>query len=399
MKNWAWIFGTAAIGMPALIIRLGGIDIGPERDAVLFGLAILGAAFLLAWAAEAAELDVPRTVAVALLAIIAVLPEYAVDIFFAWTAADNPENLAFAAANMTGANRLLIGIGWPMVVFLFWFKVRKRGFNLQLARSNSIELSVLLIATLYSFIIFTKGSLHIVDSAILLSFFLFYMWMVLRGPVEEPELVGPSATLGALRPWTRRSVVALIFAYAAFVIILAAKPFAEGLVETGKSLGVDEFILVQWLAPLASEAPEGIIAAIFALRGNVQNAMGILISSKVNQWTLLVASLPVAYNVSLGSVTNMNLDSRQLEEFLLTSAQSLFAVILLTKLRISLKGVAILFLLFSTQLGFISETARYIYILIYLSLTLFLLLGDKERIRSLFGLIPQALKEARSGAR
>ena len=28
---------------------------------------------------------------------------------------------------MTGANRLLIGIGWTMVVFIAWYRLRKAG--------------------------------------------------------------------------------------------------------------------------------------------------------------------------------------------------------------------------------------------------------------------------------
>jgi len=47
---------------------------------VLSGVAVLGAAFLLTWAAETAEVDVPRSFA---LAVIAVAPEYAVDALYA----------------------------------------------------------------------------------------------------------------------------------------------------------------------------------------------------------------------------------------------------------------------------------------------------------------------------
>ena len=47
------------------------------------------------------------------LALIAVLPEYAVDFAFAAKAGQDPEKYApLALANMTGGNRLLIGVGW-----------------------------------------------------------------------------------------------------------------------------------------------------------------------------------------------------------------------------------------------------------------------------------------------
>lgn len=94
---------------------------------VLYGVAIIGAAFVLSWAAEAAQVDISAGLAIALLAILAVLPEYAVDLVFTFQAGQqvaeegscvagggaNPCSLALA--NMTGANRILVGFGWPLV--------------------------------------------------------------------------------------------------------------------------------------------------------------------------------------------------------------------------------------------------------------------------------------------
>ena len=39
-----------------------------------------------------------------------------------------------------------------------------------------------------------------------------------------------------------------------------AAPFADGLVDIGKHHGIDQFLLVQWVAPLASESPEFVVA-------------------------------------------------------------------------------------------------------------------------------------------
>jgi cation:H+ antiporter len=81
-------------------------------ETTLLGAAILGAAFVLSWAAEVAQLDISQTLAIAVLAFIAVLPEYAVDLFLAYRAGQGDEaRRHLAVANMTGANRLLIGIG------------------------------------------------------------------------------------------------------------------------------------------------------------------------------------------------------------------------------------------------------------------------------------------------
>jgi hypothetical protein len=91
-----------------------------------------------------------------------------------------------------------------------------------------------------------------------------------------------------------------MFVVAAGVILLSAEHFASALVETGAELGISEFLLVQWLAPLASEGPELIVAGLYAWRLHTDEALGTLVSSKVNQWTLLVGTLPIVFAASSG---------------------------------------------------------------------------------------------------
>ena len=111
-RDLVFMILAVAVTLPWLSLRFQGYHGEPIVMASLAGLAIVGAAFLLSWAAEAFEKDVSQALALALLALIAVLPEYAVDMVFAWNAASDPSQAAYAIANMTGANRLLIGIGW-----------------------------------------------------------------------------------------------------------------------------------------------------------------------------------------------------------------------------------------------------------------------------------------------
>ena len=94
-------------------------------------MAIVGAAFLLSWAAEVFQLDVSQGLALALLALIAILPEYIVDATFAWKAAQDPAQASLEVANMTGANRILIGVAWPLVVLLYFLRSRKPEIELQ----------------------------------------------------------------------------------------------------------------------------------------------------------------------------------------------------------------------------------------------------------------------------
>ena len=133
------------------------------------------------------------------------------------------------------------------------------------------------------------------------------------------------------------------------MIVLAAEPFAESLLGTGRQLGIDPFFLVQWLAPLAGEAPEIVITVLFVLALRPTTALGALISDKINQWTLLVGFIPLFFSLARGGLHPFPLDDRQHEEFFLTAAQSVFAVALLLRLRLTLAGAAALFGLFTVQ--------------------------------------------------
>ena len=379
-RGWGWIGVAALSAAPGVAVALGPFGFSDPARAVIFGVAIVGAAFLLAWAAEAVQFDFSQGLALALLALIAILPEYVVDASFAWLAAEDPAYAGYAVANMTGANRLLIGIAWPMVIVLSYLRFRRR--HVELEEEHGLELVVLLAATAYALILPFKGDLTLLDMAVLVSMFGFYMWRVARLPAGQPHLVGPAKLIGALPPLRRRLVTAVLAVGAAVAILLVAKPFAKALVATGATLGIDEFLLVQWLAPLASEAPEFVVVALFAWRGETTAALSTLISSKVNQWTLLVAMLPLVYSVALGRPDALPLDARQREEVLLTVAQSLFAVALLLNLRLSLIGAGTLFGLFVLQMIF-PET-RLAVTLAYGILTLVTLLLSRRHLGKAF---------------
>jgi cation:H+ antiporter len=367
-RSWLALAGVLLLTVQWVVLRLLGVELGPQWEALLAGIGIFGAAFLLSWAAEVAQIDIPQSLALGFLALVAVLPEYAVDIYFAWQAGRDPTYTAFATANMTGANRLLIGLGWVSVVVAVWLKTRAR--SITVTEDRRVELFYLLLATGYSLVIPFKATLSVWDAAALLTIFVLYALEAARAAVVEPELEGPSEMIAAFGAGPRRAVTIALFGVAALTIFLAAEPFAEGLLETGRRFGVEEFLLVQWLAPLASESPEFIVAIVFALRANSSAAMGTLIASKVNQWTLLIGMLPLAYGLSSGQLSDpMHLDARQAEEIFLTAAQSLFAVVLLVDLRFSIwDGLAIL-ALFITQVPLTDPVFRYHYSFMYLALS------------------------------
>ena len=336
------------VSVPGLYFGLTHAEVNPIVGSILFGAAVFGAAFVLSWGAEAAQIDISESLAVAILALIAVLPEYAVDFVFTWKSAHDPSQAHFAIANMTGANRLLVGIGWPAVLFVFIIARRRK--ELVLDSSQRVEIFYLAMATLYSFIIPLKGQLDVIDTVILVMLFIMYTRRAAQMESDEPELVGPVKILAAMSTNWRRICTVGFFLYAGTAIFFVAEPFAESLVATGKLLGVKEFLLVQWLAPIASEAPEFIIAITWTLRGAEKAAIKALISSKVNQWTLLVGTIPLVFAISGGAVRPFVLDTLQQHELLLTAAQSIFAVAVLVSLSLNRTTGILLAVLFTAQL-------------------------------------------------
>lgn len=350
---------TAAVALTVQWIVIHGVlrvPLGPVASTLLPGLAIFGAATLLSWGAELAQLEISQSLALAALALVAVLPEYAVDMYLAWTAAKDPAYTAYAAANMTGANRLLIGIGWSAVLLAFW--ARRGGRAIQLKPGQRLELLTLIVATCYAFVIPFKRTLSVVDTVVFIGLFILYILRASRGHVEDPGLAGPPERLAFLPRGWRRLATGVLFLLPAYAIWVSAEPFADGLLENARRLQIEEFVLIQWLAPLASETPEFSVAVIFALRNKPEAGLGTLVSSKVNQWTLLVGLLPMVYSLSGGHLHPMALDGRQVEEFFLTAAQSLLALVVLSNLRFGLSEAVLLLGLFLLQFVFPTPEVR-----------------------------------------
>ena len=383
--------------LPALALRVTGLRPDPIADAAIFGTAILAAGFLLSWGAEAAEQRIAQGLILALVALITVLPEYAVDLYYAYQAGRaGPESpyVHYAAANMTGANRLLVGLAWPLIVLLHWAKDRHR--STELPATNAIEIGFLLLASIYAFLIVLRANITLLDFVVLAAIFFLYIWRVRNIPkadnASEAEEPGPAAALRRLPSglqWTAMAVLALV---ACGVILAAAEPFAEAMVGTGKILGINEFLLIQWLAPLASEAPAVSIAVLFVLAGRAASGLTAMISDKINQWTLLVGMLPLALSAGAGSLSPLPLDARQGEEFFLTAAQSLFGIGLLLRLRIGFWSAMSLISLFAVQVAlaliYRDDEARTIATLtalawVYLGLAAMLFLVNGRRLPGL----------------
>ena len=358
-----------AATLPGVYLRITGIHPEPILAAILYGMAIVGAAFILSWAAEVIQMDIAAGLALALLALIAILPEYAVDfVFTAKAGQEFAETGAatqygpLALANMTGGNQLLIGLGWPMVILIGTWRVKKARVapseaegttptEINLSRSQSVDIAYLTIASVYGLTLFLKDELSLFDAAVLVTIYVLYLRRLSGAPTHEPHLVGPSAYIGSLPKRTRRIINYAMFVVAAGVILLCAEAFAESIIELGEAIGVSEFLLVKWIAPTASEAPELLVATLFAWRLASRTGLGALISSKVNQWTLLVGSLPIVFSIFAGVLHGLPLDTQQRVELFVTAAQSVFAVAIVASRSVSRKEAWVMLGLFVAQIG------------------------------------------------
>ncbi|MBI5159933.1 MAG: sodium:proton exchanger [Micrococcales bacterium] len=389
------VVAALVLGAPAVTLRIAGVELSPVIAVLVFGVGVLASVALLMWAAEAVRADISGSLALALLSLVAILPEYAVDIFFAFRAGSDPSYAAYATANMTGANRLLIGVAWPVLVFVaIWALRRSRRAGgeaaiswpkdgVLLAGHRRIELLFLGAATLYALVIPLTRRLAWYDAVILGGLFIAYLWRIRGSEESEEELVGVAATVAAQPRTRRRILVGLLFLAAAVVILSAAEPFGQALVQAGGQLGVDRFLLVQWLAPLASESPEVLVAITFALRSRADDGMGALLAAKLNQWTLLIATLPIAYALGGGQAAGLPLDSRQVEEFVLTTAQTVLGIAVLLNLRLSGAKALLLLVLFAAQFVLPDQQARYIISVVYVLTAIGFVIAHRRDLRPL----------------
>ena len=379
-SNWPLAL-PVLVAVPGLVLRFSGAALPAGLAVVALGTAVVGAAFFLSWGTELIERDIGQGLALALLALIAVLPEYAVDAVFAWKAGQDPDQYApLALANMTGANRLLIGVGWSVVALAALAAHRRHARRsrdraddaasgaggalpetdeaqgrVRLEAVQTVEVAYLAVASLYALSFPLRGSLTLLDTVVLFAIFAMYLVRVRHAEGddedgdEDGELVGPAARIASGPTRTRRWAAIGMLAFAGAAILAVAEPFAESLVEAGTELGVSQFLLVQWVAPLASETPEFIAVLILAWKLRGAAALGALISSKINQWTLLVGVIPLIFAVSAGSTTGLPIDPVQREELFLTAAQSVFAIALVIGGYLSRRGAYTLLGLFLAQ--------------------------------------------------
>ena len=326
--------------------------------AALCFLAVIAAALLISWGAEAAQFFVSQGLAVAVIALLQVVPEFMVEAVIAWQAGkDGRVDLVFA--NATGSNRLLTGFGWPLVFLVTDIYHRKKGRGplraIELRPEHVVEVAALLLASCWYLVILAKRSLGLVDSAVLGGGFFLYLFVLHRLPAEEEEeideLIAPARMLATTQPPRRRSAFILgLFALGGVVMWAVAGPFLDAMKDVALAIGVSQFAFVQWVAPFLTEFPEKVTAVYWSRTVKLAPmALLNLISSTVNQYTALVAMVPVAFALSAGGALSLPMDDLHRVELFLSFATTLYGVACLAKLRFTRGNANVMIALFLLQ--------------------------------------------------
>jgi len=321
--------------------------------------AIVLAAMLIAWAAECGQFFISQGLALAVLAWIQTLPEFAVEAVIAFTAAKDPSKVHLITANYTGSLRLFVGLGWPMVYFvaLFFGKRgagKKYSWVIKLEDEHSIAVLSLLPALLYFLVIYFKGQLNIFDGLVLSAIYLVYLYFLSKTPPHDEEEI---EDLGRIPKYMMRHryPVNLIwmtcfFIAGAVILYFSAHPFLNSMLAIAVSMGISQFVFVQWVSPFLSEFPEKLSAFYWAKRvTKAPMALVNFISSSINQWTILVAMIPFIYSFGLRKIAPVIFDEHQKLEILLTIVQSYLGFLFLASMDFCLFEASGLFILWLIQ--------------------------------------------------
>ena len=342
--------------------------------------AIVLAAMLMAWAAECGQFIISQGLALALLAWVQTLPEFAVEAVIALDAAKDPSRMHLITANFTGSLRLFVGLGFPMVYYVsLFFRRKSEGKNrpgtthyvrvpgtvpevkdrmarwtIRLEDEHSIAILCLLPALIYFLAIYFKGTLTIFDGLALAAIYFTYFYLLWRIPPHDREEI---EDLGRIPKYVMRlkapaNIIGIIsfFIAGGVIIYFAARPFLNSMLAIALTMGISQFVFIQWVAPFLSEFPEKFSAFYWARKVNkAPMALINFVSSSINQWTILAAMIPFIYSYGVGRIAPIIFDDHQKLEILLTIVQSYLAFLFLASMDFHIFEATALFILWLIQ--------------------------------------------------
>jgi cation:H+ antiporter len=201
-------------------------------------------------------------------------------------------------------------------------------------------------------------------------------------PEEEPAVLGvPAGLLSLPTRYRRPSIAALIVASAA-VVVTIANPFADALLETGTSLGIDPYFLIQSAVPVATETPEFVVVAVLVLNRRPAQGLALFLAASVSQWTLAMGALPIAY-LAGGGGASLPLGVHEQVELGFTIALTLFAVGALASLRPERADAALIVGVLAIQLIYPTAFVHIAATFILLAFAIDLVLARRRAVRPL----------------
>ncbi len=374
------VAATAACTIPGLLVRFSGGAASYPFQFVAYGAAVVAAAFLLAWACEVAQEDVANGLVVSAVAFVAILPEYIVELHFAFIG-----HAEFVTANLTGASRLLLGFCVAMPAALALLPMRWRPppiGRIDVDPAQRLDLAILGLAALWAFRGALAGQLTLLDSVVLVSLYVFYVRRAAGAGGEAPPPMGVAARLAELPKTQRRRWVGGLMLFAAFVILLTAVPFGDAVLGTGALVGISPYLVLQWLVPVATEMPELVVAIVLLMHRRGSQSLAVLLAGAVSQYTLALGTLPVAYVLGAGTGP-LPMQRREQIELVLTMGVALYAVAALVTLRLSRVDASLMLMLFTAQFFLPLGFARLAIAMMFTVLAVDILISERRQLRLL----------------
>jgi cation:H+ antiporter len=378
---------TAGGTVPGILVRMTGGKVPYPLQLIVYGAAVVAAAFILAWASEAAQANVARGAVVAAVAFVAILPEYVVEVHFAFTGRAD-----LVTANLTGASRLLLGVcvALPAVVAALPRRWRPGPLGpIAVIPAQRIELAILALACVWALRAVMTGRLTLLDSAVLVALYVLYLRRTTASQAEAPAPVGVAAALSELPAAQRRRWVRILMSFAAAVILLTAVPFGDAVLGSGALVGMSPYLLLQWLVPVATEVPELVVAFVLFRHGRGGQSVAVLLAGAVSQYTLATGTLPIAYLVGAGAGP-LPLAGRERVELLLSVGVALYAIASLVTLRLSRGDAAIMLTLFSIQFLLPAVVTRAALALAFIVLAIEVLVHERRHLPALVAALAPA---------
>jgi cation:H+ antiporter len=290
-----WQRQVAAAGgcaVAGVLAAAEGQRLAPLLSAALLTAGILGASLLLAWAVGVATMYLSGRLVIAAAAIVDALPGLTAQVHLAFT-----QQAQYAIANVTGSARLDLSVALALPA-AGAVMLRARGHTMPshaVDPARRLDLAVLALAAVGALTVSAGSRLTVIQGLALGALYVLYALRG-QGSADDPTAaIGITAAIAALRPASRRRLCGALFIVGIVAVFMTARALPDGLLRAGHVLGIGPYLMIQTIIPLATEAPELVVAAALTFARRPALGLGLLLASSVIETTLAPASTSAAY--------------------------------------------------------------------------------------------------------